>query len=143
MKRFLTVSFAWLLLMAPTSAMTAGRKGQELKATATAHGITYTWTASASTYAGLGYNLYIGTAPGGESATPVNTALTGVGCSGATCSYSYTNVVPLATYYATLATCVPNGSATACSVKTAEVAATIPLAQSDIAAPTGFNGSSF
>ena len=143
MKRFLTVSLVWLLLMAPTSAMTAAGKGQELKATAAAHGITYTWTASASTYAGLGYNLYIGTTPGGEGATSVNTALMAVGCSGASCTYTYANVVPLATYYATLATCVPNGSATTCSVQTAEVAATIPLAQSDIAAPTGFNGSSF
>jgi hypothetical protein len=143
MKRFLTVSLVWLLLMAPTSAMTAAGKGQELKATASAHGITYTWTASASTYAGLGYNLYIGTTPGGEGATSVNTALMAVGCSGASCTYTYANVVPLATYYATLATCVPNGSATTCSVQTAEVAATIPLAQSDIAAPTGFNGSSF
>ena len=143
MKRLSTLSLAWILLMAPTITMMAAGKGQELKATATAHGITYTWTASTSTYAGLGYNLYVGTAPGGERSTPVNTALVGVSCSGATCTYTYTNVVPLATYYATLATCVPNGSATTCSVKTSEVAATIPLAQSDIAAPTGFNGSSF
>lgn len=143
MKRLFTVSLAWLLSMAPTIAMTAAGKGQELKATTTAHGITYTWTASASTYAGLGYNLYVGTAPGGESSTPVNTALIGVNCSGAACAYTYANAVPLAAYYATLAACIPNGSATTCSVKTAEVAATIPLAPSDIAAPTGFNGSSF
>jgi hypothetical protein len=143
MKRFLTVSLAWLLLMAPTVAMTAAGKGQGLKATASAHGITYTWTASASTYAGLGYNLYIGTTPGGESATPVNTALIGVGCSGASCTYTYTNAAPLASYYATLAACIPNGSGNTCSVKTQEVATTIPLAPSDIAAPTGFNGSSF
>ena len=124
-------------------ATTAAGKGQGLKATASAHGITYVWNASASTFAGLGYNLYVGTTPGGESATPVNAALMGVGCIGASCTYTYTNVVPLASYYATLAACVPNGSVNACSVKTQEVAATIPLAPSDIGTPTGFNGSSF
>jgi hypothetical protein len=143
MKRFFTLSLTWVLLVAPTGAMTAAGKGQELKATASAHGITYVWNASASTYTGLGYNLYVGTAPGGESATPVNAALIGVGCSAATCTYTYSNVVPLATYYATLAACVPNGGGSTCSVKTQEVAATIPLAQSDIGTPTGFNGSSF
>ena len=143
MNRFLTLSLAWLLFMAPTGAMTAGRKGQQLGATASAHGITYVWNASISTYAGLGYNLYIGTAPGGENATPVNPALIGVGCSGATCTYTYSNVVPLTTYYATLAACVPSGSGNTCSAKTQEVAATIPLAQSDIGTPTGFGGSSF
>jgi hypothetical protein len=143
MKRFVTIGLAWLLAMAPPATMAGSGKAQTLKATATAHGITYVWTASASTYTGLGYNLYIGTAAGGESSTPVSSTLIAAGCSGAACTYTYTNVVPLATYYAVLATCVPNGSGNTCSVKTAEVAATIPLAQSDIGAPTGFSGSSF
>jgi hypothetical protein len=143
MKRFLTISLAWLLMMAPFAAIAGSGKAQNLKATATAHGITYVWTASATTFAGLGYNLYIGSTAGGEGSTSVNSALIAVGCSGATCTYTYTSVVPLATYYAVLATCVPSGSGNTCSAKTAEVAATIPLAQSDIGAPTGFSGSSF
>ena len=143
MKRFLTISLAWLLTMAPLVTMAGSGKAQSLNATATAHGITYVWTASASTYAGLGYNLYVSSTAGAEGSMPVNSALIAVGCSGATCTYTYTNVVPLATYYAVLATCVPSGSGSTCSAKTAEVAATIPLAQSDIGAPTGFSGSSF
>ena len=112
-----------------------------LRATATPHGITYTWTASTSAYTGLGYNLYIGTTPGGEGSTPVNPSLTAVGCSGASCTYSFTNVTPLQTYYGTLAACVPNAGTTTCSASTAEVASTIPLGPSDINAPTGFSGS--
>jgi hypothetical protein len=114
-----------------------------MKATATAHGITYTWTASTSTYTGLGYNLYIGATAGGESATPANSALAAVGCSGAACTYTYSDVAAQSTYYAVLAACVPSGSASVCSAKTAEVAATIPLAAGDIAAPSGFSGSAF
>ncbi len=160
MKRILTASLAWLILMALPLGIQAATRRQiqhsrfkiqnsasqgsgALRATATAHGITYTWTASSSTYTGLGYNLYVGTTPGGESATPANSALMAVGCSGATCNYTYTNVVSLASYYAVLATCVPSGSGNTCSAKTAEVAATIPLAAGDIASPTGFSGSAF
>ncbi len=150
MKRILAVSLALLMWIGLPLGVQAGQRPTSatasMKATATAHGITYSWTASASSYAGLGYNLYVGTTPGGESSTPANSALMAPGCSGATCTYTYTNVVSQATYYAVLATCVPTGSGGSgetCSAKTPEVAATIPLAAGDIATPTGFSGSPF
>ena len=145
MKRILTGTLTWILLMALPLSIRAvpPQNDAALKATATAHGINYTWTASVSTYSGLGYNLYIATTSGGEGATPANSALlTGV-CTGTACAYTYSNVTPLSTYYAKLAACVPNAGSTTCSPQTSEVAATIPLGQADINAPTGFGGSAF
>jgi hypothetical protein len=106
-----------------------------LRAAGPNHSVTLTWTASTSSsaYPSLGYNVYRGTAAGGESAVPINSSLVAVGCSGATCTYTDTNVTPLATYYYEVAACV----GTTCSAMSNEVSATIPLTGGDLAAPTG------
>jgi hypothetical protein len=88
MKRLLTATLGWLLVMSPALSLQAAPKPaptpQTLTATGNTHGINYSWTASASA-AGCtssstpacagGYNLFIGSASGQESTTPVNSAL--------------------------------------------------------------------
>jgi hypothetical protein len=130
-----------------SSALASAKSQGRLGATASPHNIVFTWTASTSTYTGLGYNIYLGSTSGGESATPSNTTLLTTACSGTSCTATIgvtgasgdagtsALIVPLATVYADLEACVPNGSTTTCSVATTEVSCTIPLASSDINPP--------
>jgi len=70
------------------------------------HCVTLTWTASTDGAANptLGYDVYKGTTPGGESTTPLNgTTLVAVGCSTtATCTYIDTSVTVGQTIYYTV-----------------------------------------
>jgi len=124
-----------------------------VKATAsTPHSIVFTFTASTSTYTGLGYNFYFGTASGGESGTPVNSSLLTSICTSGSCTATFyatggtggqgtsSLIVPLNTVYATVEACVPSSSGTVCSVASNEVSCLIPLASSDIGAPTSLAG---
>jgi len=147
-----TVAFAGEpLTLLPLGSLPEPQMG--LKATATTpHSIVFTFTASTSTYTGLGYNFYFGTTSGGESATPVNSSLlTSICTSGACTATFYASgatggqgtsalIVPLNTVYATVEACVPYGSSTVCSAPSNEVSCTIPLASSDIAPPASLAG---
>ena len=142
----------WIFLCLSASVVNGRGQAGKLGATASAHKIVFTWQASTSTYSGLGYNIYLGAASGGESTTPANTSLLTAACSGTSCTATITAaggsggagtsslIVPLATVYATLAACVPNGSTTTCSVPTLEVSCSIPFGSSDIATPGSFAG---
>jgi fibronectin type 3 domain-containing protein len=75
-----------------------------LAETAGAGQVALTWTAPAGSV-GLTYNVYRGTSPGGENATPVATALT-------TTSFTDTNVTGGATYYYEVTSVDPQSLAT-------------------------------
>lgn len=84
MKKILVIAFLLVTSMS---------FGQGLKAKAITHQVSLSWTATTSSCTGtVGYNIYKGTTPGGESSTPVNTTL----ISGL--SYVDTAVTPLASY---------------------------------------------
>jgi len=115
--------------------------------------IAFSFTASTSS-AAQGYNFYFGTASGGESATPVNSALLTSLCSGTSCSAIITApsgtggnatsslIAPNATVYATLEACATSAStgSLVCSAASNEVKCIIPLLTTDIAAPTSLAG---
>ena len=62
-----------------------------------------------STTPGVGYNVFRGTAPGGESTTPLNSSPVAAGCaSTTTCSYTDATVVAGTTYYYTVAAVASN-----------------------------------
>ena len=115
-----------------------------LRAAASAHQIVYTWTASTSSYAGLGYNVYLGTKAGGESATPANASLLLTACTGTSCTATITApqsalIVPNASIFAIVEACV--GST--CSAPSNEVQCTIPFVGADIAPPSSLGGVPF
>jgi hypothetical protein len=126
-----------LLLFALLPIAIGGQEQGKVRATATAHGVTLVWTASTSTYTGLGYNVYRGSASGAEAATPVNSALLTAACTGTSCTYTDSNVTAQSSYYYTVAACV----ASTCSAMSNEASATVPLAGGDINAPSGLSGS--
>jgi titin len=95
-----------------------------------AHSVTLTWTASADSSSVIGYNVYRGTAAGGESSTALNSTPLAVGCSGSTCTYSDTAVSAGVTYYYTLKAI--NTTTGVLSVASNEASATVPIAP-----PTG------
>jgi hypothetical protein len=119
-----------VMLMAMSTVAPQQKKPPVLKATASAHQVALAWTASTDGAANptLGYNVYRGTASGGEGTTAINSSLVGVGCSSATtCVYTDTTVLP-GTYYYT----VKASLNAALSAPSNEVQAIVPLA-----APTG------
>jgi len=115
--------------------------------------IAFSFTASTSSYA-QGYNFYFGTTSGGESATPVNSALLISLCSGTSCSAIITSpsgtggvatssqIAPNATIYATIEACATSAATgnLVCSAPSNEVKCIIPLSSSDIASPTSLAG---
>jgi hypothetical protein len=106
-------------------------QGMAVKATATTHSVVLAWTASSDGAANptLAYNVYRGTAPGGESSTALNPSPVAAGCSSAsTCTYTDTAVTVGNTYYYTVKATLNGGLSAASN----EASATIP-----IAAPTG------
>jgi len=75
-----------------------------ISSVASAHNVVLTWTPSADGASNptSGYNVLRGTASGGESSTPINSAVVAVGCTSATnCTYtdSSSAVVAGATLY--------------------------------------------
>lgn len=105
--------------------------------TAPAHEVTLTWTASVSSAAcasncTLGYNIYRGTAPGAEAATPVNAA--------PVTALTYTDPVTLGsapqTFYYYVETVETAGGVVVNSTQSSEVSATFPAVP---APPTGLS----
>lgn len=94
--------------------------------TATTHYVTLTWTPSSDATPTATYNLYRGTAAGGEASVPVNTLPIGLGCTATagTCTYTDANVVAGQTYYYVLKMLI-SGTEVASSN---EAKATIPFA---------------
>ena len=87
------------------------------------HDVILSWTAS--TTPGVGYNVYRGTASGGESTTPLNSSPVAEGCaSTTTCTYTDATVVAGTTYYYTV-TAVASNDVTQ-SANSNQVSATVP-----------------
>jgi len=105
---------------------------QSLKAQ-TIHNVVFTWTPS--TTIGVSYNLYRGTVTGGVNYTLINFNPMATNCSGATCTYTDTNVVQNTKYYYYMKA-VLNG---VFSISTPELSVTIPSDISMINPPTGVN----
>jgi len=137
MKKLATLILATLLLAGcakkpittsvPPAPTITPAEAQPLTATATPHSVTLGGCTDVT--AGVSFNFYKGTTPGGESSTPLNASPS------ATCSYVDTAVTALSTYYyvarAYLATASQNLSG-----PSNEVTATIP-ADSQPQPPTG------
>ena len=89
------------------------------------HDVILSWTAS-TTSGVVGYNVYRGTASGGESTTPLNSSPVAAGCtSTTTCTYTdATTVVAGTTYYYTV-TAVASNDVTQ-SADSNEVSAAVP-----------------
>jgi hypothetical protein len=89
------------------------------------HSVVLTWTPSPDGSANptLAYNIFRGTAAGAEGSTPINAAPVAVGCSGAACTYTDTNVSVGQAYFYTV-TAILNGVQ---SVPSNECNTTIPL----------------
>lgn len=66
---------------------------------ATSPSVTLTWTASTSTDATLGYNVFRSTVTGTEAAPALNASPVDLNCSGTTCTYVDTTVARGTTYY--------------------------------------------
>ena len=105
--------------------------------TAPAHQVTLTWAASASAAActsscTIAYNVYRGTAPGGESTTPINAAPVAV--------LTYIDPVTLTsapqTFYYYVETVETAGGVIVNSTQSSEVSATFPAVP---APPTGLS----
>lgn len=105
----------------------------QMKATATAHSVSLTWTDPTGQPAGSGINLYRGSSAGNESSTPVNSTPVAIGVK----SFTDTNVTANSTYFYVAKTCV--GSV--CSAPSNEVSATVPLAAGDLTPPSGLSSS--
>ena len=111
---------------------------QSLAATAGDGSVSLSWVAPASNggAAITGYNVYRGTSPGGESATPVATGVT-------TTSYTNTGLTNGTTYYYTVAAVNSAGvspQSNEASATPVAVQATVPSAPQSLTA-TGHNGS--
>lgn len=155
MKKLMTGIMAWLMLMA-LPAFAGGKRMElavlplqrhaitlqaadvtvvgEMKATATAHNIVFTWTAFTSSISGLTVQINCGATAGGESSTPIATAI-----SPNAGTYTWTGVTAGATYFCTAASTAPNpAGGTVVSVASNEVSATVPLVQADLPVPGGF-----
>jgi len=88
------------------------------------HDVILSWTAS-TTPGVIGYNVYRGTASGGESTMPLNSSPVAADCtSTTTCTYTDTTVVAGTTYYYTVAA-VASGGVTQ-SADSNEASATVP-----------------
>ena len=119
-----------MLLISIAQAQVPPKRGAFLAAAASAHSVTL--QGCTSTTPGVQFNFYRGTTPGGEMATAINPTPQ------ATCLWTDTTVVGLATYYYTAkaycATCVNGG--VGLSGPSNEVQAVIP-SDPQPAAPTG------
>jgi fibronectin type 3 domain-containing protein len=88
------------------------------------HDVILSWTASTTTGV-VGYNVYRGTASGGESTTPLNSSPVAAGCtSTTTCTYTDATVVAGTTYYYVVTAVASNGVTQ--SADSNEVSATVP-----------------
>lgn len=97
------------------------------------HNVVLTWNPSVdgSSNPPLAYNIYKGTAAGGEASTPINATPVAAGCAGpASCTYTDTDVSPGITYYYTVKATL-NGGVSAASN---EASGTIPFGS-----PTGLS----
>jgi hypothetical protein len=87
------------------------------------HDVILCW--NPSTTPGVGYNVFRGTAPGGESTTPLNSSPVAAGCTSATtCTYTDATVVTGTTYYYTVRAVASNDVTQ--SADSNQVAAPVP-----------------
>ena len=87
------------------------------------HCVVLTWSAS-SGKGMVGYNIFRGTKKGKEGFTPLNASPVAVGCSGASCTWTDTNVRPGVTYYYRITTVAADGRLQ--TTPSEEVKATVP-----------------
>jgi hypothetical protein len=128
---FLTVLLLVMVALVIIGTRSFGQQRPPVSATATAHSVVLTWTASSDGAANptLAYNIYRGTAAGGESSTALNSSPVAAACSStSTCTFTDTGVTVGSTYFYTVKATL-NGALSAASN---EASATVP-----IAAPTG------
>lgn len=105
----------------------------QMKATATAHSVSLTWTDPTGQPSGSAINLYRGSAAGGESTTPVNGTPVAIGVK----AFTDTSVTANSTYFYVAKTCV----GTVCSAPSNEVSVTVPLVAGDLTPPSGLSSS--
>lgn len=126
-------TFGALIIALVAIALTPRLEHAQVKATATAHSVSLTWTDPTGQPTGSAINLYRGSAAGGESTTPVNGTPVAIGVK----AFMDSSVTANSTYFYIAKTCV----GTVCSAPSNEVSVTVPLVAGDLTPPSGLSSS--